>query len=166
MALSSQQQQVLRAFNKAARDTKASPKIRKALVEAGLVESHLQNLNYGDRDSRGPLQQRPSQGWAHANDPYLAAVDFIKHAQPIAKKYGTAGELAQAVQRSAFPARYDQVSGQASALLGSRSAYSPVPHRVEHPLFPEQAIWTRQGSKSRSRFWVLGTWVGTATGTR
>jgi hypothetical protein len=125
MALSSQQQQVLSAFNKAARDTKASPKVRKALVEAGLVESHLQNLNYGDRDSRGPLQQRPSQGWAHATDPYLAAVDFIKQAQPLAKKYGTAGELAQAVQRSAYPGRYNQVSGQAGALLGGRNRLFP-----------------------------------------
>src|SRR5690349_2194319 len=94
---------VISAFERALRATKSGPKVRKALLEAGIVESGLRNLNYWDRDSLGPLQQRPSQGWQNARDPYKAALDFIRQAQPIAGKYGTAGQLAQAVQRSAFP---------------------------------------------------------------
>ena len=38
-----------------------------AAFEAALVESGMQNLNYGDRDSIGVFQQRPSQGWGRAN---------------------------------------------------------------------------------------------------
>lgn len=109
---------VVNAFKRALRDTGAGPKIGKALFEAGIVESGLRNLNYGDRDSKGALQQRPSQGWAHARNPYLAAIDFINHAKPIAHQYGRAGDLAQAVQRSAFPARYGQQQAQASQYLG------------------------------------------------
>ena len=32
-------------------------------LAAALQESKLQNLQYGDRDSLGLFQQRPSQGW-------------------------------------------------------------------------------------------------------
>jgi hypothetical protein len=110
-------QPVVGAFKRALRDSNASPKVRKALLEAGIVESHLQNLSYGDRDSVGPLQQRPSQGWHNARNPYKAALDFIRQAQPLAGKYASAGELAQAVQRSAYPGRYQQHSGEAQALL-------------------------------------------------
>ena len=41
----------------------ASPKIRLATFETAIVESGVHNLNYGDRDSIGVFQQRPSQGW-------------------------------------------------------------------------------------------------------
>ena len=32
---------------------------------AALQESKLHNLSYGDRDSVGVFQQRPSEGWGH-----------------------------------------------------------------------------------------------------
>ncbi len=35
---------------------------------AALQESKMQNLDYGDRDSVGVFQQRPSQGWGPATD--------------------------------------------------------------------------------------------------
>ena len=35
-------------------------------IAAALQESGLQNLPYGDRDSLGLFQQRPSQGWGRA----------------------------------------------------------------------------------------------------
>ena len=47
------------------------------VIAAGLVESELRNLNYGDRDSLGWLQQRPSRGWANARDVDKAADDFL-----------------------------------------------------------------------------------------
>ena len=37
----------------------ASTEALKAAVEAGLVESNLTNVDYGDRDSLGVFQQRP-----------------------------------------------------------------------------------------------------------
>jgi len=113
---------VVDAFNRAIRKTGASSKVAKSLFEAGIVESGLRNLDYGDRDSLGALQQRPSQGWANATDPYKAALDYLKQAIPLAGKYGSAGQLAQAVQRSAFPGRYSQVSGQAVKYLSGGGA--------------------------------------------
>ena len=44
----------------------ASPKVRLAAFEAAIVESGVHNLNYGDRDSLGVFQQRPSHGLGHA----------------------------------------------------------------------------------------------------
>ena len=32
-------------------------------IQAGMTESGLRNLNYGDRDSLGMFQMRPSMGW-------------------------------------------------------------------------------------------------------
>jgi hypothetical protein len=95
----------------------ASFKVALALIEAGIVESGLRNLNYGDRDSLGFLQQRPSQGWKHPMNISYAAWDFLHRAIPIQDRYGTAGMLAQAVQRSAFPGRYDQQQARALGIL-------------------------------------------------
>jgi hypothetical protein len=36
--------------------------------ETALVESRFNNLNFGDRDSKGVFQQRPSQGYTDVND--------------------------------------------------------------------------------------------------
>jgi hypothetical protein len=97
----------------------ASPKVTLALVEAGIVESGLRNLNYGDRDSLGYLQQRPSKGWRCPRNITCASWDFLRRAIPIEHEYPTAGRLAQAVQRSAFPDRYDRAEGRALAVIAS-----------------------------------------------
>jgi hypothetical protein len=97
----------------------ASAKVRLALVEAGIVESGLRNLPYGDRDSLGFLQQRPSKGWRCPRNITCATWDFVRRAIPIAHAYATAGRLAQAVQRSAFPDRYDQAQGRALEVIAS-----------------------------------------------
>ena len=47
---------------------------------AALQESKLHNLDYGDRDSVGVFQQRPSQGWgttAELEDPVYATTKFF-----------------------------------------------------------------------------------------
>jgi hypothetical protein len=97
----------------------ASPKVTLALVEAGIVESNLRNLPYGDRDSLGFLQQRPSQGWRCPRNITCATWDFVRRAIPIERQYATAGRLAQAVQRSAYPDRYDQHQVQAERVIAS-----------------------------------------------
>ncbi len=108
---------VIRLALAQARRMAASFKVTLALIEAGIVESGLRNLAYGDRDSLGFLQQRPSQGWAHPMNISYASWDFLRRAIPIQGRYSTAGRLAQAVQRSAFPARYDQRQAQALGIL-------------------------------------------------
>ena len=98
----------------------ASPKVRLAAFEAAIVESGVHNLNYGDRDSLGPFQQRPSMGWgtpAQILDPEYAATQFVTRAIRANRDHLSAGQLAQAVQRSAFPERYDQRASQAMSLL-------------------------------------------------
>jgi hypothetical protein len=97
----------------------ASPKVTLALVEAGIVESGLRNLDYGDRDSLGYLQQRPSKGWRCPRNITCATWDFLRRAIPIERQYATAGRLAQAVQRSAYPDRYDQHQVQAERVIAS-----------------------------------------------
>jgi len=96
-----------------------------AAIEAALVESSLRNLSYGDRDSLGLFQQRPSQGWGSPsqilNPSYAAQAFFLgagsnKGALAVSQS-GTAGQLAQRVQRSAFPARYDQRQSEALSIL-------------------------------------------------
>ena len=75
-------------------------------------ESNLRNLSYGDRDSLGLFQQRPSQGWGLASDirvPRLAAAKFYQHLLRI-PGWATlpVTEAAQRVQHSAAGEAYAQ----------------------------------------------------------
>ncbi len=101
---------------------RASHKVTLALIEAGIVESNLRNLPDGDRDSLGWLQQRPSKGWRCPRNITCAAWDFLRRAIPIQDAYATSGQLAQAVQRSAFPLRYDQHQAEAERVIASYQA--------------------------------------------
>lgn len=79
-------------------------------IMTAMQESNLRNLNYGDRDSLGLFQQRPSQGWGTAEqilNPSYSASQFFKHllAMENRSKLGLT-QQAQAVQRSAYPGAY------------------------------------------------------------
>jgi hypothetical protein len=91
-----------------------------AAMEAAIVESGVHNLRWGDRDSLGVFQQRPSVGeWgstAQVLDVDHAVMAFFRAAQRFDRGQ-PAGQLAQDTQRSAFPERYAQVEGQAKALI-------------------------------------------------
>jgi ribosomal protein L13E len=109
---------VVAAFRRAIMTARANRTERLALWEAGIVESNLRNLNYGDRDSLGALQERTSiYGRAHALDPYASAIRFLTQAKSRRPWRGSAGALAQAVQVSAFPGRYDAQRGRAMRYL-------------------------------------------------
>jgi hypothetical protein len=116
-SLNPEQVKNIRTALSIARRRGASPKVVKALIEAMGVESNFTNVAGGDRDSEGVLQQRPSQGWKNPRDVPTAVNAFLDRAIPQRGKYGNAGELAQAVQRSAFPARYGQRGGEASRII-------------------------------------------------
>ena len=94
---------------------------------ASLAESSLRNLPYGDRDSLGLFQQRPSQGWgspAQVMDPHHALGTFL-HRAALADEGGRfssggvegLGAWAQAVQRSAFSERYQPRLEEARTLI-------------------------------------------------
>jgi hypothetical protein len=105
-----------------AQSMNASPKVMLALFEAGVVESNFTNVLVAtDHDSLGFLQQRPSQGWPNPTDVPTATRSFVSRAIPIQNNYGTSGMLAQAVQRSAFPLKYDAAQLQAQQILNQVS---------------------------------------------
>jgi cell division protein FtsB len=113
--------QVARAICEVAHQLGANDKVIVSAYEAAIVESGVHNLNYGDRDSLGVFQQRPSQGWGTPQqilNPSYAAEQYISRAIRADRQNPglSPGHLAQSVQRSAFPDRYDQRYGQAQAL--------------------------------------------------
>lgn len=100
----------------------ASPRERKAAFETVLVEANARDVPHGDRDSEGAFQQRPSQGWGPASETLEQdAEQFFAAAKKANNQGGSAGGLAQRVQRSAFPERYDQRSKEADKLTGGGS---------------------------------------------
>lgn len=100
----------------------ATPTQQLALMEAGLVESGMQNLNYGDRDSMGVFQERPSQGWTNVTN-ITAATQQIYAAMN--KSLADPGQMAQSAERSAYPARYDQMQSEAESLLAQAKGGMP-----------------------------------------
>lgn len=102
----------------------ASRKVLEASVATMIQESTMKNLDYGDRDSLGLFQQRPSQGWGtpqQVRDPEHAAREFFKRAIANDKKDPNQSltQLAQGVQRSAFPDAYAQWSNEAQKIVGA-----------------------------------------------
>lgn len=90
-------------------------------LATAMQESALRNINYGDRDSLGLFQQRPSQGWgspSEVTDPVYASTQFF---QRLAKLPGweelPLTAAAQAIQRSAFPDAYARWEGLAAQLV-------------------------------------------------
>lgn len=89
-------------------------------LATAMQESGLHNLDYGDLDSQGLFQQRPSQGWGttqQVTDPVHAASAFYRHLAQV-KGWQTMGvtQAAQAVQRSAAPDAYANWEAQARVL--------------------------------------------------
>jgi len=103
-------------------------------LATAMVESSMRNLDFGDRDSLGLFQQRPSQGWG-------SAAQILDADRSIRVFYGGPGDpngansrglldvagwqgkrftdAAQAVQISAFPERYGQWEQQAHQWLAT-----------------------------------------------
>ncbi|WP_243740591.1 C40 family peptidase [Streptomyces sp. 8K308] len=129
-------------------------------VAVAIQESSLVNLAHGDRDSVGLFQQRPSQGWGtreQLTDPPYAAGRFYDallavdgwETRPLA-------DVAQAVQRSAYPEAYARWEEPAGALVSAAwsagattttatactdyGADAAVDFDVENPRTPAQAI--------------------------
>jgi murein DD-endopeptidase MepM/ murein hydrolase activator NlpD len=116
-------------------------------IAAALQESGLRNLDYGDRDSLGLFQQRPSQGWGTAKqvrDPTFAALAFYggrtsPHFNPKTGKASPGGLLevagwtalpitraAQSVQRSTFPDAYAKHETRATMIVDALAGDAPA----------------------------------------
>ncbi|GIN04500.1 hypothetical protein Pve01_61580 [Planomonospora venezuelensis] len=148
----------------------------------GIQESKLYNLPFGDRDSVGVFQQRPSQGWGkpeqlidpvYASGKFFAALVKVKDYRKIPLH-----EAAQEVQRSADGSLYAQHEENAKVLAGAFTgrvphavhcwfppeggeetpAPSPAPGEAERELARTLGSGTTLAASSRRRGWLIATW--------
>ena len=86
-------------------------------------ESGLRNLNYGDRDSLGLFQQRPSYDWGTKEqilDPWYSSGRFYEELVKFDDWESTdVNDIAQKVQRSGHPEAYRKHETNARALAGA-----------------------------------------------
>lgn len=92
-------------------------------------ESGIANLDYGDRDSVGIFQQRPSQGWGTEKqlmDPYYATNAFYDELVKVPGwRTKDINDAAQAVQRSGVPNGYRRHVPNATALASALTGLVP-----------------------------------------
>jgi len=106
------------------------PRAATIALTTAIQESKIRNLRYGDRDSLGLFQQRPSQGWGteeevldpiHATNAFFDAL--VKY-----KGYESADstKIAQRVQKSGFPEAYRDHEGEGRVLASTLTGHSPA----------------------------------------
>ncbi|CAL9447013.1 hypothetical protein SUDANB126_02386 [Streptomyces sp. enrichment culture] len=97
-------------------------------LATALQESALRNIDYGDRDSLGLFQQRPSQGWGTPKeimDPAYAAEKFYEHLVEVPGYTRLPLTVAaQRVQRSGFPQAYAKHEPDATLLAAALTGRS------------------------------------------
>jgi hypothetical protein len=110
-------------------------------MATALQESKLLNIEYGDRDSVGLFQQRPSQGWGSSGqimDPRYAVGKFF---DALVKVRGwetmRLAAAAQAVQKSGHPTAYQRWEDQATTLAKAFTGAEPA---LVSCSFPEPTV--------------------------
>jgi len=106
------------------------PRAASIALATAYQESGIRNLDYGHSDSLGLFQQRPSKGWgteAEIMDPWYSTREFYRALVKVSKwETKDINDVAQAVQRSAYPDAYrkhvDNAKTLASALTGETPA--------------------------------------------
>ena len=106
------------------------PRAATIALTTAFQETGLRNLDYGDRDSVGLFQQRPSQGWGTEKqlmDPYYASNKFYDALEKI-KNWSSRDitQVAQAVQRSAYPDAYRDHEADARAVASTLTGQTPA----------------------------------------
>jgi hypothetical protein len=106
-----------------------SPRAVTIALATAMQESKLRNLDYGDRDSLGLFQQRPSQDWGTPEqimDPLYSAAEFYRELATVdGFESMPITEAAQAVQRSGFPDAYAQHESAARSFASALTGHSP-----------------------------------------
>jgi len=99
-------------------------------LATALQESRLVNIDYGDRDSVGLFQQRPSQGWGSVEqimDPVYSTNAFYDVLETVdGYEAMEVTVAAQTVQRSAFPDAYAQHEPRSRAWASALTGWSPA----------------------------------------
>lgn len=119
MALTAEQKRVASQIIKVGKRKGATHKELISALETAITEANLTNPNYGDADSVGWRQERSHYGSVKKRmNVKGAARRYFKETAAAGRGKGqTAGELAQSVQRSAYPDRYDEHKDEAKAIL-------------------------------------------------
>ena len=120
--LSDEQKQNASVIIGVGREMNTPPRAWLVALATAMQESTLRNINYGDRDSLGLFQQRPSQGWgspAQVTDPVYSSRTFYERLLQVPGwEHQPVTVAAQTVQRSAFPNAYAKWETLAAALVG------------------------------------------------
>ena len=106
------------------------PRAASIALATAYQETGIRNLDYGDRDSVGLFQQRPSQGWGTKQqllDPDYAAGKFYDALVKI-KNWETddINDVAQKIQRSGHPEAYNDHEADARVLASALTGQSPA----------------------------------------
>lgn len=143
---------------------------------AAQQESKLRNLNYGDRDSLGIFQQRPSQGWGDREsilDPDRATSRFYSALITIPGwEKLSLSQAAQEVQRSAAGSAYEKWEGRALALTQALNDPSLITcrfHKFGTQIHTPAADvigraskeWGKISAKHSGRFITITSWQRT-----
>jgi hypothetical protein len=129
VALDSQQAQIAATIAGVAHHRDMPPRALTVAYAAAMQETHLHDPDYGDLDSVGVFQQRPSQGWGPASkliDPVYASTKFFRAlAQIHGYQQMPVYRAAQAVQHSADGRAYQQYQTMAAHLTTAFTGSSP-----------------------------------------
>jgi len=105
-----------------------APRAASVAMATVYQETGIRNLDYGDRDSVGLFQQRPSAGWGTEKqlmDPYYATTKFYNALVKVdGWKTRDITKVAQAVQRSAYPDAYKDHEPDARVLASALTGQS------------------------------------------
>jgi hypothetical protein len=106
------------------------PRAASIAIATAYQETGIRNLDYGDRDSVGLFQQRPSQGWGTKKqlmDPDYAAGKFYDALVKINNwQTDDINDVAQKVQRSGHPEAYNDHETDARVLASALTGQSPA----------------------------------------
>jgi hypothetical protein len=147
-------------------------------IATAIQESGLVNLRYGDRDSLGLFQQRPSQGWGSEEeilDPVASTTAFYEGLLQIPGwQTMDVTVAAQAVQRSGFPEAYADHEPEARLMAVSLLGQAPGSWTcTDLPATPPDASSTEvatlavrelgtarlSGEQPAEQGWAIATWL-------
>ena len=131
VALDAEQAQIAATIAGVAHHRGMPPRALTVAYATAMQETHLHDPDYGDLDSVGVFQQRPSQGWGPASkliDPVYASTRFFRAlAQIPGYRQMPVYKAAQAVQHSADGYAYQQYQDLAAHLT---TAFTGAPRAV------------------------------------
>jgi hypothetical protein len=106
------------------------PRAASIALATAYQETGIRNLDYGDSDSVGLFQQRPSQGWGtrqQVMDPYYATGKFYDALVKIKNwESDDINDVAQQVQQSGHPEAYRDHEADGRVLASTLTGQSPA----------------------------------------